>query len=107
MPPSKPVASLQDIAGTWEGTVRTASGNTLSLKNFVIRPDGTWEVDMPGGTPPRHNGTVRLVDGKLRSHSNTTGNDSTWTLHEGDGKRVLRTVNDDGRATGELVPVKR
>jgi hypothetical protein len=73
---------------------------------LAIKADGTWELDLPGGNPPRHTGTVQLVDGKLRSRSNTTGNSSTWTLHEGDGKRMLRTVNDDGRITADLTPAR-
>jgi hypothetical protein len=78
----------------------------FSVKNMIIRPDGTWELDLPGGSPSRHTGTVRLIDGKLRSHSTTTGNDSTWTLHEGEGRRVLKSVNDESGVTVELAPVK-
>jgi hypothetical protein len=104
-PPARQVTSLQQIAGKWEGTVTVGTGMAF-IKNMVIRPDGTWELEIPGGNPPRHDGTVQLVDGKLRSRSNTTGNTGTWTLHEGDGKRMLKTVSDDGRTSAELTPVK-
>lgn len=104
-PPAKPVASLPQIAGKWEGTVTAGTGMAY-IKNMVIRPDGTWEMEIPGGNPPRHDGTVQLVDGKLRSRSNTTGNSGTWTLYEGDGKRMLKTISDDGRVSAELTPVK-
>jgi hypothetical protein len=35
-----------------------------------------------------------------------TRRDSTWALHEGEGKRVLRIVNDDGSSSSEVVPAK-
>src|SRR5262245_32473324 len=72
MPPAKPVTSLQQIAGTWEGA-GTGPGSMFTIKNYVIKADGTWEFDLPGGNPPHHTGTLQLVDGKLRSRSNTTG----------------------------------
>lgn len=31
----------------------------------------------------------------------------TVDVHEGEGKRVLKVVNDDGRVTADLAPVKR
>ena len=105
-PPARPVTSLNQVAGTWEGTV-AGPGNNAVIKNMVVKPDGTWELELVGGNPPRHKGRVQLIDGKLRSRSETTGNSSTWTLHEGDGKRVLKSVNDDGRVTAELTPVRR
>ena len=102
-PPAKSVTSLAQVAGTWEGTV-SGPGNNAVIKSMVVQPDGTWELELASGNPLRHKGRVQLIDGKLRSRSETTGNSSTWTLHEGDGKRVLKSVNDDGRVSAELTP---
>jgi hypothetical protein len=107
LPAAKPVTELSQVAGTWEGTAHISGGSTLAIRNMVVRPDGTWELEIPGGNPVKNTGTVQLVDGRLRGHSATSGNRSTWTLHEGDGKRVLKIVNDDGRISSELMPVKR
>lgn len=106
LPPAKSVKNVGEIAGAWEGTV-SGQGAILPIKNMVIKPDGGWDFELVGGNPPRHTGTVQLVDGKLRARSTTTGNTATWTLHEGEGKRVLKVVNDDGRVTADLTPVKR
>jgi hypothetical protein len=101
---ARQVTSLQQVAGTWGGTA-TGPRGTLSIKNDrQARRD--LGVRPRGGNPPRHTGTVQLVDGKLRARSATTGNASTWTLYEGDGKRVLRIVNDSGDASAELTPAK-
>ena len=75
-------------------------------EDAVIKSVGNWDLELVGGNPPRHTGTVQLVDGKLRGRSTTTGNTSTWTLHEGEGKRVLKIINDDGRVSAELMPAK-
>jgi hypothetical protein len=55
---------------------------------------------------PRFEGTVAVADGKFRWKSITSGRTGTYTLHEGDGKRVLVTSADDGSSVGELRPAK-
>jgi hypothetical protein len=106
LPPAKPVTGLAQIVGKWRGSGLTRGGARFAIENMTIRPDGTWELTVPTASNPgpRFVGTVRLVDGKLRSHSETSGRDSTWTLHEGEGRRVLRIANDDGSSTGEVAP---
>jgi hypothetical protein len=106
LPPAKPVTSLGQIAGKWQGVFRSQGGQQTVIKEQTIRPDGTWESLTPGSTPERHTGVVQLVDGKLRGRSATSGRTSTWTLHEGEGKRVLMAVNDDGSGAAELTPAK-
>ena len=101
--PMKPVTSLDQIAGTWHGAV-IGPGGTSNIRNMIIRPTGTWELELVEGNPPRHTGVTRLVDGRLRSKSDTTGNSATWILYEGGAKRILRSVNDDNRVTAEFTP---
>jgi hypothetical protein len=66
------------------------------MRRHGVRPLLAISATLAGGTPPKHNGRVQLVDGKLRARSNTTGNAATWTLHEGEGKRVLRIAKTTG-----------
>jgi hypothetical protein len=106
LPPAKPVTGVAQIAGKWQGSGITRGGARFVIENMTIRPDGTWELTVPtaANPGPRFVGTVRMVDGKLRSRSETSSRDSTWTLHEGEGRRVLRIVNDDGSSSGEVSP---
>ena len=51
-------------------------------------------------------GTVKVESGRFRFHSEKTGNTGTFTLHEGQGKRVLTTRADNGSSAAELVPAR-
>jgi hypothetical protein len=75
---------------------------------MTIKEDGTWEFLVPAlsNPGPQFVGSIAIVDGKYRSKSDTTGRAATVTLHEGDGKRILGYVNDDGSSSGELKPAK-
>ena len=106
LPPARPVTSLGQIAGKWEGVFRSSGGQQTVIKEQIVRADGTWESLTPYATPQRHTGVVQLVDGKLKGKSATSGRTSTWTLHEGEGRRVLMAVNDDGSGASELTPAK-
>jgi hypothetical protein len=113
-PLARPISTLGSVAGRWTGfggtnasagSAVTGSGPT----ELTIRPDGSAEFFLPkvrGGTHIPT--TLRLSDGKLLYETDTvTGN---ITLHEGDGKRVLRgeSVRKDGTATSwfEVTQVK-
>jgi len=101
LPPSKPVSSVGEIAGKWEGTGAGPGGAVQAVT--TISPDGRYTTLLPTGT---FTGTVTLVDGKLRAKSDQTGRTGTYTLHEKDGKRTLIYTSDDGRVGGEMTPAK-
>lgn len=101
VPPAKSVASLTDIAGKWEGTASGAGGSTPVT--MTVNPGGTYSTVLGGRT---FTGKISLEGGKLRGRSNETGNTGTWSLHEGDGRRVLVYNPDRGGGSSRLTPVK-
>ncbi len=96
MPPVKPIKDFKDIAGTWEGSFITHSGMEIPYIS-TFREDGTYTSKRPGRTDNR---TLKLTkDGKA-----VNTREGTFTLHEGDGKRVLSFSNP--RGSGQYTPVK-
>lgn len=104
LPPAKPVADLRSVAGKWEGTV-TAGFGTVPY-TLTIKEDGSWEAVAPAIPPGRFEGRMSVKDGKIRFISHTTGRTGTYTLHEGEGKRVLAGATDEKDVTVELRPAK-
>jgi hypothetical protein len=89
--------------GTWEGTL-TNSGQKYPI-TLTIHENGTWESVVKGiRTGPNFSGTVRVTDGKFRYHTNENKIDGTYTLREGDGKRVLELLNDPHTTSASMVP---
>lgn len=104
LPPAKPVQDLKSIAGKWEGTATSGLG-TFPYRT-VIKEDGSWEGVAPDIPPGKFQGSMVVKDGKIRSLSRTTGRAYTFTLHEGEGTRVLRGVSDEKDVTIVLRPAK-
>jgi hypothetical protein len=108
LPPAQPARDLASIVGVWEGTADV--GTTRYGIKTTITADGRWENILSPAVPnlgSRFVGTVGVVDGKYRWKSETTGSTGTFALHEGEGKKVLVSTSDDGRARAELAPAKR
>jgi hypothetical protein len=107
LPAARPATDLKAIAGSWEGLAIGASGNRFPFTS-TIREDGTWESVIPALTNPgpRFTGHVSVQDGKYRWKSDTTGRTGTYTLHEGEGRRVLVSRADDGSSYAESRPAK-
>jgi hypothetical protein len=107
LPPAQPATGLGRIAGKWEGTVTTGSGARLPFTS-TIGDDGAIETLIPALTNPgpRFVGTVRVDSGVYRWKSETTGRTGTYTLHEGEGRRVLIGRADDGRSYSEATPAR-
>ena len=112
LPPAKPIKNFEAIAGTWKGTC-TNRGDYLYTERpvtAIVRPDGTYEIVLEYIVPPKlgkprrtilikARGKLELLkDGKAKTGS------ETWTLHEGDGKRVIST--SDPACMGQYTHVK-
>lgn len=98
---AKPVADVQAVAGTWEGKA-TSRGAEIAF-TLVVRQDGAWTATAGSR---QFVGRLRVVDGRLRSESLTTGRRNRWTLLEGEGQRVLRGETEDGSLRWEVQPAK-
>jgi hypothetical protein len=108
LPPAQPARDLKAIVGRWEGTLRLRDGAAYGAK-LVITEDGRFEtvVDRPiGNLGTSFPGTVKVENGRFRYVSEKTGAVGTMTLHEGEGKRVLTSSNDNGVSTAQYVPAK-
>jgi hypothetical protein len=101
LPPARPVTSVSQISGTWQGTGYGPGGAAPVTQ--TINADGSYTAVVPAGT---FTGRIAVDDGKLRGKSDQTGNTGTYSLHEGEGKRVLVYKSDDGRVSSELTPTK-
>jgi hypothetical protein len=101
LPPAKPVTSVRQIAGTWQGTGYGPRG--AGPVRQTINSDGSYSAVVASGT---FTGKITSIDGTLRGKSDQTGTTGTYSLHEGVGKRVLVYKSDDGRVTAELTPAK-
>jgi hypothetical protein len=101
VPPAKPVTDLSSLAGTWQGTVYSRQGGA-SPTTVTIKPDGSGEWSAGS-----ERGTIRysIVNERIR-WSSSSGRAGTTTLHEGQGKRVLRSVSDDGSVQAQYEFVK-
>jgi len=93
LPPATPIVSVNDIAGTWHGTLMY-NGSAYSTTQ-IIRPDGTWSGDT-NGFRVRSHGTYRLVNGEATWQSLTTGATGTWVLRKVDGKIELFGQGSNG-----------
>jgi hypothetical protein len=105
LPPAKAVTSVSQIAGKWQGIGSSAYGSSPVTQ--AINPDGSYTAILASG--PRagsYTGKITLVDGKLRGKGDQTGATGTYSLHEGEGQRVVVYKSDDGAVASELKPVK-
>jgi hypothetical protein len=101
LPPAQTVSDVKVLAGTYDGWISNPNGNFQA--KLTVQPDGSYVGEgYRGGAPVA--GRIYLFNSQTRYESPTSK--GTVTLHDGDGKRVLRFVRDDGSASGEFTPVK-
>ncbi len=103
-----PVSSASAVAGKWAGTVRRDPSTEDDWVDLTIRDDGTYEIKsfrtigaVLGG------GRLTVSGGKLTSETERAR--ATYTLYEGDGKRVLNvdgTLKNGVTFSGWLTPAK-
>jgi hypothetical protein len=101
LPPAKPATDVGQIAGTWTGTGYGPGWPVPVTQTF--NQDGNYFAVLPNVT---FTGKVTVSEGKLRGKSDQTGDTYTYTLHEGEGRRVLIWKSDDGRLSFALMPSK-
>ncbi len=94
LPPAQSVQNLKSITGTWWGTGSGPAGGIFPL-TMVIKEDGSYVATTPEAVM-KGTGKVWVSDGKIRFDSDPSGIGGTMTLHEGDGKRILIGLRDDG-----------
>jgi uncharacterized protein (DUF2147 family) len=100
---AQPAREIAQIVGTWEGTLLN-SGQTFPI-TLTIHEDGTWDSVVTGlRSGSKFSGTVRVTDGKFRYHTNENKIDGTYTLRDGDGKRVLELLNDPHTTSASMMP---
>ena len=86
------VSDLKELVGEWHGSLSGVRGGTVPYTLWVSE-DATWKA-VSSNAPS--NGTLRLDQGVIRFFSQTTGRRGTLTLHEVDGKRILRLQGEGG-----------
>ncbi len=102
LPPAKPISDVKSLAGKWEGYTTNQRG-TFPL-TLTIKEGGSYSAFVPAANTTV-TGTMQVIDGKVRFRT-ADGATGTTTLHEGGGKRILRSVRDDGSVTSEYEPAK-
>jgi hypothetical protein len=107
LPPAKPATDVKAIAGNWKGTLYLRGGQAHPFTS-TITEDGRVESIVPtlSNPGPRFVGTVKVEGGKYRFKSETTGRLGTFILHEGAGKRILKSEADDGASWTEAIPAQ-
>jgi hypothetical protein len=107
-----PIRDFKDIAGTWEGKVDAPTWSTPMT--CIINEDGTGDNFVPedsqifafsdkGRFPLKRD----LVDGKMRYKNLITGSTSIVTLYEDGGKRLLKSLSEDGTQKGVFEPATK
>ena len=94
LPPAQTAKDLQQIVGQWKG--HGGDGTAVVL---TVSEAGRYRAVTATGR--EFVGQVQVDQGRFRFKSETTKLDGTWTLYEGDGKKILKTRTDDGSITGE------
>ena len=91
LPPSRGVrpADLPSLAGQWDATTKSgdSAGIGVARARYVIQADGTLMVFPTVAATPGP-GRIWVEGTKLRLESSFV--DAILTLHEGDGRRLLR-----------------
>lgn len=99
-----PIEDFSSVAGTWKGMVSWKGYTSwTSPITITLRQDGSYDEDngwLPG------QGKMRIVEGKLQYES-ADGLVVTVTLHEGNGKRILKGKSQDAGRAFKVKPAKK
>jgi hypothetical protein len=112
MPPQQPIKDFRSIAGKWKGDKSTTGIGSTPI-TLIIKEDGTWEYTVPLGSREmgasdhgRFYGTGELSGGKYLTKTIPRGEAAEYTLHEGEGKRVLFYWEAGGKSRAWLEPAQ-
>jgi hypothetical protein len=107
-----PIKDFKDVVGKWEGKLVSTAGWSTRM-TIIINEDGTGDSFVSEDSPffvysdkGRFRMERKLVEGKIRNKNLVSGATGTTTLHEEGGKRLLKTVTDDGTQSGMFEPAK-
>jgi hypothetical protein len=90
VPLENPVESMQDLKGTWQGTVTGPRGSSDDV-TMIIKEDGSFETR---GWSGFGGGNLHLIAGRVRWFAARSG--GTMTLGEENGRQVLDLDGDSG-----------
>ena len=93
LPPAKTLqpSDLASLAGEWHGTLRASGGarsadtGRTAVGSMTFAPDGSYTTNVSGSPG---SGKAWIEGGKVMFEGSATR--GTATLHEGDGRRVLK-----------------
>jgi len=99
-----PIEDFSSVAGTWEGIAKFRSTVSWSAPIVIVieedssyRENDTWRPT---------EGVMRIVDGKIQ-YDSVDGLVVTVTLHEGNGKRILKGKSQDAGRAFKVKPAKK
>ena len=91
-------ADLKELTGTWTGYAYPPRGGNPIFGTVIMKESGTYEYH---GGSIRYDGTVTMDGDKFRWES-SSGARGTFTVREEKGKRILRSIREDGSLSGEF-----
>jgi hypothetical protein len=91
------IEDVKELAGDWGGSLSGVRGGTVPF-TMSVSADGKWQGVSPNAPS---NGLLRIESGTVTWTSETTGRRGKITVHEVDGKRVLR-LQAEGGVSAEL-----
>jgi hypothetical protein len=102
VPPAGSIQDVKELAGDWEGWSQ-APGRAQNLPvKLTIKSDGSTITTLTQGRTLT--GSIYHSGGQILFKTSRPSG-GTVTLHEAEGKRVLRLISADG-VTTELTPIK-